>query len=72
MMTAQPDDQPNANEGADPSDDIAAQNPGGTTRPDLGQSSEGKKAGGVDDKTKVQDLAKGGRENFDPNEESPA
>ena len=52
-------------EGADPSDDIRKQNPGETTTPDL---AEGEGEG----ETKVQDLAKAGREHFDPNEESPA
>lgn len=57
-------DEPNANEGADPSDDIRKQNPGATTTPDL---AEGKGQGD----TKVQDLAKAGRKDFDPNRESP-
>lgn len=56
-------DQDNASEGADPANDIKQQNPGATTTADL--------AGKGDDKNKVQDLAKAGREDFDPNEESP-
>ncbi len=54
-------DEPNSNEGADPSDDIKKQNPGQTTTSDL--------ASKVDDdsSTKVQDLVKAGRKDFDPN-----
>ena len=58
-------DEANANEGADPSDDIRKQNPGGTTTEDLADG-EGK------GETKVQDLAKAGRKDFDANIESPA
>jgi len=58
-------DEANANEGADPSDDIRKQNPGGTTSADPAEG-EGK------GETKVQDLAKAGRTDFDPNIESPA
>lgn len=75
-----PDDQANANEGADPSDDIKKQNPGGTTTADLtgghddsdrAGAGEGPDAGtGSDaeenDDTKTQDLAKAGRPDFDP------
>ena len=57
-------DEPNAREGADPSQDLKDQNPGETTTADL--------ADGKESKTKVEDIAKAGREDFDPNEESPA
>lgn len=70
-----PDDQANANEGANPSDDIKKQNPGGTTTagltgghddPDRAGAGEGPDAGENDD-IKTQDLAKAGRPYFDPN-----
>jgi len=69
-----PDDQANANEGADPSDDIKKQNPSGTTTADLtGRHDDPNRAGagegpdaGENDDTKTQDLAKAGRADFDP------
>jgi len=65
------DDAPaNAEEGADPSADIKAQNPGGTTTADLATRATGE---GTDSApAKAEDLAKAGREDFDPNEENPA
>lgn len=63
------DDQPpeaetaNANEGADPTHDIKVQNPGETVTGDDEPEEP--------DETKVQDLAKAGRQDFDPNVENP-
>lgn len=47
----------NQSEGADPSSDIAASNPGGTTTADITQSG--------DEPHKVEDAAKAGRDDFD-------
>ena len=52
-------------EGADPSEDLKKQNPDETTTPDLAETERG-------GDSKVQDLAKAGRRDFDPNDEPPA
>lgn len=55
----------NETESADPSSDIKAQNPGATTTGDITDDAKNADDDGGD--TKVQDLVKAGRENFDPN-----
>jgi hypothetical protein len=50
-------DRSNADEGADPSQDLKRQNPGGTTTEDLTEGED----------TKTQDLTKAGRDDMDPN-----
>jgi len=59
------DDRTNENEGADPSSDIEKQNGGGTGE-DRAGAGEGPDADAGD--TKAQDLAKAGRDDFDPND----
>lgn len=62
-------DEPNSNEGSNPTDDIKAQNPGATTTADLTSGGEGSDADQVsdDDPDKVQKLTKAGRGEMDPN-----
>jgi hypothetical protein len=64
MQNSNNRDDPNAREGADPSQEIKDQNPGETTTADLAE--------GEESKSKVEDVAKAGRKDFDPNTESPA
>lgn len=61
-----PDSHTNENEGADPSSDIEKQNRGDTG---TGESRAGAGEGDDADQsdTKAQDLAKAGRDDFDPN-----
>jgi hypothetical protein len=59
---ASPGDEPNAAEGADPSGDIRAQNPGQTTTADLADRVD------ADDPDKAEKLTKAGRPDFDPDE----
>jgi hypothetical protein len=71
-------EQANADEGADPSADIKKQNSGETTLADIRNDGAAQRAGSGDDDTrsegqgseasKTQDLAKAGRDDFDPNE----
>ncbi|MDB5703452.1 MAG: hypothetical protein JWN66_568 [Sphingomonas bacterium] len=56
----------NADEGADPSKDIAEQNPGETTTADLAGRT------GKDDPHKAEELTKAGRKDFDPDAEPEA
>ena len=53
------DREPNSDEGASPADDIKKQNPEGTTT--------GDQTGKAGDKHKVEDLAKAGRSDMNPN-----
>jgi len=57
-------DEPNSNEGADPTDDIRKQNPGEVTSADLGSQGDDKNP------NKTQDLTRAGRDYLDPNEGS--
>lgn len=59
------DDQANASEGSDPSSDIKASNPGGTTTEDITKGRSGSDRDGDDEPHKVEDAAKAGREDFD-------
>jgi hypothetical protein len=59
----------NANEGADPSEDIRKQNPGETTTADLADRPEADRTN-KDDPHKVEKLAKAGRPDFDPDDGS--
>jgi len=76
------DDRANADEGADPADDIKRQNPGETTTGDISDGAEDRAGAGEgpdaegedsisDEDTpsagKVQDAARAGRTDFDPN-----
>jgi hypothetical protein len=59
------DDQANADEGADPTNDIKKQNPEGTTTGDLAGQFTAKDVD-EDDPHKVEKLTKAGRDDFDP------
>lgn len=59
------DKRANQSEGSDPSSDIKASNPGGTTTDDITNGHEGGNAKGDDDPHKVEDAVKAGRDNFD-------
>lgn len=72
------DDRANADEGADPADDIKRQNPGETTTGDISDGAEDRAGAGEgpdaegedsisDEAGKVQDAARAGRTDFDPN-----
>jgi hypothetical protein len=56
------DEAPNANEGADPSDEIRRANPGEITTADMAEGVQ------PDDPYKTEKLAKAGRVGFDPDE----
>jgi hypothetical protein len=56
------EEMPNANEGADPSEDIRRGNPGEITTADMAEGIQ------PDDPYKTEKLAKAGRVGFDPDE----
>lgn len=59
------DDQANQGEGSDPTADIKASNPGGTTTQDITKGHTGSGRNDNDEPHKVEDAAKAGREDFD-------
>ncbi|NTS64179.1 hypothetical protein HRV97_03255 [Sphingomonas sp. HHU CXW] len=60
------DDQANASEGSDPSSDIRASNPGGTTTEDITKGRSGSDdQPGDDEPHKVENAAKAGRDDLD-------
>jgi hypothetical protein len=59
------DKQANQNEGSDPTSDIKASNPGGTTTDDITKGRDGSDTQGDDEPHKVEDAAKAGRDDLD-------
>ncbi|WP_219767442.1 hypothetical protein [Sphingomonas citricola] len=58
-------DQANQGEGSDPTADIKASNPGGTTTGDITKGHSGGEQSNDNEPHKVEDAAKAGREDFD-------
>jgi len=59
------DKQANQSEGSDPTADIKASNPGGTTTEDITRGRDGSDAHADDEPHKVEDAAKAGRNDLD-------